>query len=101
MTYDAEGRRKTMETSTNFLWDGQTPILRRIGPRYYEYVNKPSLFGDLLYQFFNAADGLRFFLYDALGSPIGALDASNNLAATRGYKAYGELATGPRDDRHL
>jgi RHS repeat-associated protein len=59
-----------------------------------EFVNKPGPYGDVLYQYRNRTALHAFFLYDALGSEIMALNGSNNAITSAVYDAYGRVLSG-------
>jgi RHS repeat-associated protein len=91
-TYDGDGRRRRYEDTTgallrNFIWDGENILLQTNSDNATDrrYTLRPEIYGELISQ-----DGPVFHHYDALGSTMQLTDASQAVAISYLYRAFGE-----------
>ncbi len=96
MAYDPDGKRiKLQETAstTKYVWDEQNYLQETNASDVTQvtYTNEPRTYGNLISQRRSSAS--HYYLFDALGSTRLLTDASQNVAESLLYDAWGSLIT--------
>ncbi len=94
MAYDPDGKRVQHETgaaTTKYVWNGQAYLLETdaSGVTVATYTNEPTTYGRLISQ--RKSGATHFYVFDGLGSTRMLTDASQNVAESLLYDAWGNL----------
>ena len=94
MAYDPDGKRVKLQetaTTTKYVWDDQNYLQETDANDVTQvtYTNEPRTYGNLISQ--RKAGASHYYLFDALGSTRLVTDASENVAESLLYDAWGNL----------
>ncbi len=94
MAYDPDGKRvmlKETASTTKYVWDEQNYLQETDASDVTQvtYTNEPRTYGNLISQ--RKAGASHYYLFDALGSTRLVTDASENVAESLLYDAWGNL----------
>ncbi len=98
MAYDPDGKRVMLEetaSTTKYVWDDQNYLQETDASDVTQvtYTNEPRTYGNLISQRKSGAS--HYYLFDALGSTRLVTDASENMAESLLYDAWGNLVGSP------